>query len=84
VGTFEAAGTVERCESCGGAGFIRGIFHRMSCATCDGVGVLGGAVEPVQATAAPLAPAARLTGPGADYVGNSNKYRRGGGNWTGD
>lgn len=33
---------LERCEICQGAGRIRGIFHRMECAGCNG----GGFVTP--------------------------------------
>lgn len=33
---------LERCEICRGTGFIRGIFHTMECAGCNG----GGFVQP--------------------------------------
>lgn len=29
-----------RCEICQGHGFIRGIFHRMECAGCNGAGLV--------------------------------------------
>lgn len=39
-----------RCEICRGQGFIKGIFHRMECAGCNGAGLVhestGEALEP--------------------------------------
>ncbi|MBX9754657.1 MAG: hypothetical protein K2X80_07885 [Pseudomonadaceae bacterium] len=29
-----------RCEVCQGIGFIKGIFHRMECAACNGSGLI--------------------------------------------
>lgn len=34
---------LERCEVCTGKGWIKGIFHRMECAGCNG----GGLIDPV-------------------------------------
>lgn len=115
---------LERCEICAGSGKIRGVFHVMECAACNGGGLVdaethealpyrdlveqlrmrltlvdqrlieqlqlmstsripvihgpAGDQETAEGRAVPPAP------PTVEYVGQKNKYHRGGGNWTGD
>lgn len=90
---------LERCEVCRGAGVIRGIFHTMECAACNGGGFVqpdGSALEYPALVAQlrlRLADAMRkaerpkegvVGGPARDYEGAKNRRGIGGGNWTGD
>ncbi|MDT4832705.1 hypothetical protein FQZ97_662710 [compost metagenome] len=83
-----------RCEVCLGAGRIKGIFHLMECAACDGTGLVDAvtfeALEPRDMVAQLLIRLAErgkqkrtAPGPEADYTG-SNRRGAGGSHWTGD
>jgi excinuclease UvrABC ATPase subunit len=91
---------VKECEACQGNGWVKGIFHQMECASCDGGGLVDRASgEKLEAQELILLLRMRLNramqivrlyeqtqpaGPAADYGGRDNKHHRGGGNWTGD
>ncbi|MCQ4271059.1 hypothetical protein NA655_08500 [Pseudomonas kuykendallii] len=91
---------VRECDACQGNGWVKGIFHQMECAGCDGGGLVDRASgEKIEAQELILLLRMRLNramqivrlyeqtqpaGPAADYGGRDNKHHRGGGNWTGD
>lgn len=91
-----------RCEVCQERGKVRGVFHLMECAGCNGGGFIDATTnQPLEYPALVAEQRDRLDkaqkeieqlrqrlgapgGPASDYVGQSNKHHRGGGNWTGD
>jgi len=91
---------LKECEACQGNGWIRGVFHEMECASCDGGGLVdratGERIDPKELVVllrlrlnramqiVRLYEQTQPAGPGADYGGRENKHHRGGGNWTGD
>ncbi|WP_263147732.1 hypothetical protein [Pseudomonas sp. RIT-PI-AD] len=88
------------CRPCSGRGVVRSLFYQMPCLECHGSGQVAADGEPldpvdliiqlrmqlaaartqIQKLQAPRV----ISGPGADYVGQTNNHHRGGGNWTGD
>lgn len=90
---------LDMCVPCRGQGMIRGVFHRMVCAGCGGVGFVrrdGSALEGEEAvlqlrlrlnralSMLSVYEQVRPAGPWDDYQGETNRHHKGGGNFTGD
>lgn len=90
---------LDMCVPCQGQGVIKGVFHRMVCAGCGGVGFVRRDGSALEGEDAVLQLRLRLTralsmlrvyeqvcpaGPADDYHGRTNRHRQGGGNFTGD
>ncbi|WP_443191388.1 hypothetical protein [Pseudomonas indica] len=90
---------LDMCVPCCGQGVINGVFHRMVCAGCGGVGFVrknGSVIEGEEAvlqlrlrlnralSMLRVYEQARPAGPSGDYQGIENKHHAGGGNYTGD